>query len=91
MRGRVGYLSAAVFAVVVALGMQFSFASAQQPSSGHPTPECQACATACELAFEACKANGEEKSKFGKCARDLEQCAADCRQPGGACHPGAAR
>ncbi len=91
MRGRIGYLSAAIFAVVLAAGMQFSFASGQQPSSGHPSEECQLCAQDCEIQFNLCKAGGEEKSKFGKCAEALEKCAADCRKPGGACHPGSRR
>ncbi len=87
MRGRIGYLSAAVFAVVLAAGAQFS--SAQRPSSGHPSPECQACANACVEQFNACKANGEEKSEFGKCAEAEEKCAAECRRT--VCHPSSQR
>ena len=88
MKRILGYFSAAFLAAFLALTAQFTLVSAQQPSGGHPTPECEACAQACRDEFEACKlANGTAKSAFGKCARDLEQCGAACRRPGGACNP----
>lgn len=87
MKRRLTYLATAVFAVVLALGVQFSFASAQS-NSGHPSPACEACAQDCRDGFELCKlTNGTSKSAFGKCASELEKCAAACRQPGGACNP----
>jgi hypothetical protein len=92
MKRRLAYFSTSLLAVVLAVVVQFSFASAQRDNSGHPTPECVQCAQDCQIAFEACKAtNGTSKSAFGQCARALEQCGADCRKPGGACHPGGKR
>lgn len=88
MKRRLGYISASVLTVALAVALQFSFATAQQPSGGHPTPACEACAQDCPDAFELCKiTNGTSRSAFGHCARDLEQCAAACRRPGGACNP----
>ena len=84
MKRKVSYLVAFVFAVVLAVILQLSLATAQRPSGGHPTPECQACAQACRDAFEVCKAEGRP---FGECAREQQQCGAACRRPGGACHP----
>ena len=88
MKKILGYFSAAFLAAFLALTAQFSLVSAQQSSGGHPTPECVACAQACETAFEACKVErADQKNGFGTCARDLEQCGASCRKPGGACNP----
>ena len=88
MKKTIGYFSAAFLAAFLAVTMQFSFVSAQQPSGGHPTPECEACAQACRDEFELCKlTNGTSKSAFGKCAAALEKCGAACRRPGGACNP----
>ena len=88
MKRKLAYLSTSFLAAVLAVILHFSFATAQQPSGGHPTPECEACAQACRDEFEACKqTNGTSKSAFGQCARELEQCAAACRKPGGACNP----
>lgn len=88
MKKMFGYFSAAFLAAFLAVAVQTSLVSAQQSSGGHPSPECQACAQACETEFENCKAvNGTSKSAFGKCARDLEQCGARCRKPGGPCNP----
>jgi hypothetical protein len=88
MKKILGYFSAAFLAAFLAVTAQFTLVSAQQSNGGHPTPECEACAQACRDAFELCKlTNGTSKSAFGKCARDLEQCAAACRKPGGACNP----
>ena len=84
MGRRVGYLSAFVLAAALAVAASFSFATAQRPSGGHPTPECVACAEACRMEFEACKAAGRP---FGECAREQQKCGADCRKPGGACNP----
>jgi hypothetical protein len=84
MKRRVGYLSALVLAAALAVITQFSFATAQRPSGGHPTPECEACAQACRVEFEACKASGRP---FGQCASEQQQCGAACRRPGGACNP----
>jgi len=83
-----GYFSAAFLAAFLAVTVQTSLASAQQSNGGHPSPECEACAQACRDEFEQCKLiNGTSKSAFGQCARELEQCGARCRKPGGACNP----
>lgn len=94
MKGRrIAYLGTLFLGAVLALSAALSVApsmtvGAQRNSSGHPTPECQACAQACEVQFEDCKAtNGESKSAFGKCAEQLEKCGAECRKPGGPCNP----
>jgi hypothetical protein len=88
MKKILGYFSAAFLAAFLALTAQFSLVSAQQSSGGHPTPECEACAQACRDAFDACKLErAGQKNGFGTCARDLEQCGAACRRPGGACNP----
>jgi hypothetical protein len=93
MGKRFAYFTTVFLGVVLAVLMELAVApsvtiGAQRNSGGHPTPECQACAQACETQFEECKAtNGEEKSAFGKCAEKLEQCGAACRRPGGACNP----
>jgi hypothetical protein len=86
MKRRLAYVSTAVFAVIVAVGVQFS--SAQQNNGGHPSEACQACAQACRDKFELCKIeNGTSKSAFGKCASEQQKCGAECRGPGGACNP----
>ena len=83
-----GYFSAAFLAAFLAVTLQTSLASAQQSNSGHPSPECEACAQACRDEFDLCKlTNGTSKSAFGKCAEALEKCGAECRKPGGACNP----
>ncbi|HEX8503202.1 MAG TPA: hypothetical protein VF659_21640 [Pyrinomonadaceae bacterium] len=88
MKKILGCFSAAFLAAFLAVTAQFTLVSAQQSSGGHPTPECEACAQACRDAFELCKLeNGTSKSAFGKCAREQQQCGADCRKPGGACNP----
>lgn len=88
MKRILGYFSAAFLAAFLAVTMQSSLASAQQSNGGHPSPECEACAQACRDAFEACKVErAGQKNGFGTCARDLEQCGAACRKPGGACNP----
>ncbi len=88
MKRSLAYFSAAFLAAFLAVAMQFSLASAQRSSGGNPTPACEACAQDCRDAFELCKfTNGTSKSAFGKCAREQQQCGADCRGPGGACNP----
>lgn len=88
MKKILGYFSAAFLAAFLGLTAQFTLVSAQQSNGGHPTPECEACAQACRDEFENCKlVNGTSKSAFGMCARELEQCGAACRRPGGACNP----
>lgn len=84
MRRRLAYISSFALAAALSVMLQFSFATAQRPSGGHPTPECEACAQACRVEFEACKAAGRP---FGECAREQQKCGADCRKPGGACNP----
>ena len=84
MRIKVGYFLGFALAVILAVVTHFTFVSAQKNSGGHPTPECEACAQACRVEFEACKAAGRP---FGVCAREQQKCGAECRKPGGACNP----
>jgi hypothetical protein len=86
MRNRITYFTISLAVALAALVTQFapSQAVAQRPSGGHPTPACEECAQACRVEFEACKAAGRP---FGECAREQQKCGADCRRPGGACHP----
>ena len=89
MKRNFAYFSAFALAVVLAAVLQLSFATAQRnPNSGHPSPECEACLDVCRAAFEQCKQErGIERNNFAICARQQQQCAADCRGPGGACNP----
>ncbi len=88
MKKILGYFSAAFLAAFLAVTAQFTLVSAQQSNGGHPSEACIACAQACQLEFEACKVErAGQKNGFGTCARDLEQCGAACRKPGGACNP----
>lgn len=84
MGRKASYFFGLALAAILAVATHFSFAAAQRPSGGHPTPECEECAQACRVEFEACKAAGRP---FGQCAREQQQCGAACRRPGGACNP----